>query len=425
MTAYEHRHPTKARIALAIIFAALLGVALDHTALASAFPSQDAGLSAADGTASAVAPQQSLCSYIAATGTFDEVPFNENDIVVFSTLAYLNFDASPDASEPGWHCVGERIDGIDTGKLIAKSWLYDFHGEELVSAVRSSRRFAGIGMEGFVNEVSQGADSQFCAMRFSLPDDSILVVFRGTDNSVAGWKEDADASYKENTPSQEKALAYLEETAARYPEADLILAGHSKGGNLAEYAAATCQAPVFDRVGAVYNLDGPGFVSEPQGRFGTDGYRRKLVKLAPEESIFGRMFDKRENVAQPVMADGDVIAQHATTNWLVGETEPMALDAFSTGSDVLASTFNEWVSSYDPAEREALIGTVFDVVYSAGLENWVDFKDSPLTVSHALIRQTASLPQDERDAVFSAIGKLAGDLGGSAAKQAVGVEKAC
>ncbi|MBQ4347238.1 MAG: DUF2974 domain-containing protein, partial [Firmicutes bacterium] len=83
------------------------------------------------------------------------------------------------------------------------------------------------------------------------------MVFRGTDHSLVGWKENFNMSYEDVVPSQRDAMYYLDKMAQEY-KGNIRLGGHSKGGNLAIYAAAHCRVKVRERIFAIYNNDGPG-----------------------------------------------------------------------------------------------------------------------------------------------------------------------
>ena len=359
-----------------------------------------------------------LSSAIASrTETFAEEPFDEIDAVVLSTAAYFNFEKMPIASGVDIEdmTLTDAATSCKPDVLLDKSWLYDFHGRAFVNALSSSPRYADVYIADYVNDVSANDSYQFSAVTFKIDDNIVFVAFRGTDNSIAGWKEDADATYLESTASQNLALDYLEETSRMYPEARIYVGGHSKGGNMAEYAASLCSSDTWNSLEAVYDFDGPGFVTSPQGRFDTDVYNAKVAKILPQGSIFGRMFEYRSSDTFTIVrASGNVFSQHATTNWKIDAQNATfcTTDKFNKESNIASATVNEWAMSYDAEKREQLIGAFFDVVSSAGFSDWTDFKADPIGKSYAIAEEIGDLDPDVRREIIFALGRMATTLGG-------------
>ena len=140
----------------------------------------------------------------------------------------------------------------------------------LIAALRESARFAELMVCAYADELDAPTQTQFSAVTFVLPDGARVVSFRGTDSTLIGWKEDFNMGFVCPVPAQTLAVSYLEDIAARAPDAPLYVVGHSKGGNLAVYAAAFCREEVQPRIRTVYNYDGPGFDQTVLAR---DGYR--------------------------------------------------------------------------------------------------------------------------------------------------------
>ena len=110
---------------------------------------------------------------------------------------------------------------------------------------------------GYVNDVDQDIQKQFAALIFKIKPDTYVLVFRGTDDSIVGWKEDFHMTYMAQIPAQKMAARYLQNALENLP-GNFILTGHSKGGNLASYAASQMEASLQDRIEAIYSYDSPG-----------------------------------------------------------------------------------------------------------------------------------------------------------------------
>lgn len=215
--------------------------------------------------------------------SFQGDALNEVDSLVFCTISYLHFENGVFKDAPDGKIIPLPIAmcGILQSDLFGTSWLNDFHGEGFMYALMQSNRFMETRVGFYVDDTSDTDDMQFSAIVFFLPEKRIYIAFRGTDDSISGWKEDFDLCYKKQTPSQIRGREFVEDIARRFPDHRLYVGGHSKGGNTAEYAALTCDDDVF-------NHDAPGFFEAPSKRFSTESYNRKLHKTVPQSSVFTR-----------------------------------------------------------------------------------------------------------------------------------------
>ena len=123
----------------------------------------------------------------------------------------------------------------------------------LLEAVGASPRFRGVRVRDAVTKISTRPLAQFGALTFVDEAGARFVVFRGTDTTAVGWAEDARFGLEFPTIAQRWAARYLDYAAGR-GGGPLTVIGHSKGGNLALYAAAS--SPAVERV---YAFDPVGF----------------------------------------------------------------------------------------------------------------------------------------------------------------------
>lgn len=99
-------------------------------------------------------------------------------------------------------------------------------------------------------------------------------------------------AYRAPVEAQALAARYLAAAGAdsRLPET-LLVGGHSKGGNLAEYAALTAAPEVQQRIARLYNHDGPGFKA---GLFTAADYEPlagRMTKQVPADSMVGILME--------------------------------------------------------------------------------------------------------------------------------------
>ena len=160
----------------------------------------------------------------------------------------------------------------------------------LMMEMGKMKRYSEMRVAACRSNLDAAPSKQFAAMTFLLPTRQIVIVFRGTDDTMEGWAEDIDmVNSTDGVPSSKDALSYLREAAARF-EGDIILCGHSKGGYNALYAALHADDPIKKRITAVYNNDGPGFADGSY--LSSDAYKELLGKYhhyIPQSSFFGMM----------------------------------------------------------------------------------------------------------------------------------------
>ncbi len=189
--------------------------------------------------------------------------------------------------------------------------------------VARSARFGGAKVADFTEVFTTEPAVQFAAMTLELSDGTVAVVFRGTDDSIIGWKEDMDMLVKKGIPSHKLAQDYLEAAAAAHP-GKIVICGHSKGGNLALWAALMCGDDVRARIAGLYNLEGPGFYN--YHLYSTKAYKDLLDRyyhLIPHGAFIGVMLahDDDYEVVRSFFPSGPF--QHDLTSWMVEDNHPV------------------------------------------------------------------------------------------------------
>ena len=345
--------------------------------------------------------------------TFDELPFGDVDSLVLSTIAYFQLEQgaigrlAPGSDE--FIALPIALTGIARDKLFGTSWLVSFRGDELLSALLASRRFMDLSCGLFVNELDPVQEKQFAAITFLFPDKSAYIAYRGTDNTLVGWKEDFNLSFLVSTPGQVAAKAYLERVAHLGIAKRIYAGGHSKGGNLAEYAALTCSDETYEQIRCVYNHDGPSFVEDVNARMDDPDFRRRLHKTVPVESIFGMLMERREDY-RIVEARSALFSQHAPTNWLVSNTSFVAGAALSARTKIIDEAIVTWGMSFTPEQRKTFLDTVFDIFESTGITNWADLQDDQMGYLRAMGQAAIQLDPTLRTQILLMASSIFGAL---------------
>ncbi len=369
--------------------------------------------------------------------SFSENPFAGEDAVIFSQLVYLSF---PD---------NLAQQGLSLQQLLRRE-TYPFlisqmsHGEEALELLRlcgENPRFREVRLADRVSPNSTSDPNRFCAATFILPDSTRVIAFRGTDGTIAGWHEDYRLLFV--TPpldSQAQALDYLKSHASSElsEQPEIIITGHSMGGNLAIYAAACAPADVQTRIRSVWAQDSPGFIHDFIESEQFQAVRSRIHKFVPESSMVGMLFDSgvEETIVRSTTHGSE---QHFLSTWAFtqrkigkaidssvdnreveneqGEKTPVRDTSPSTWvlektehlsrySQTLAKMLNGWRDSLSVPQREQFIETLFAALTSTGFVEFSELKENWNTTIPAVTQYLRSLPAEERNQLSSAIGEL-------------------
>ncbi len=304
-----------------------------------------------------------LLDYLAWRGdlSFSRVPPGEADWLVLSRLAYLPLDGLVAEEPVPLGAVMERLVplmGDEEGKRrpLLRSDL------PLAEALRDSPRFADLFLARYENRFDPARDLQFAAVTTLLPR-GVCLSFRGTDGTIVGWKEDFHMNFEEAVPAQREAAAYLTEAARRF-SGSLYLTGHSKGGNLAMYAAAFAPAEVKKRIRLVRNHDGPGF---PDSVTETPAYRAVLPRVRtflPQSSVVGLLMGHLEETVV-VRSTERALMQHDPYTWEILRDDFQRVGELTPGSRFVDAAVKDWVREMPAGELERAIDGVFSVLESS------------------------------------------------------------
>lgn len=272
----------------------------------------------------------------------------------------------------------------------------------LIAALRESARFAELLVCAYADELDAPTQTQFSAVTFILPDGARVVSFRGTDSTLIGWKEDFNMGFVCPVLAQTLAVSYLEDIAARAPDAPLYVVGHSKGGNLAVYAAAFCREEVQPRIRTVYNYDGPGFDQTVLAR---DGYRRirdRVRTYVPQSSVVGMLLGHEEEYVI-VHSTQSGLMQHDTYSWQVEPHGFLCLETVDNGSRFIDFTLKAWLADMSLAQREAFVDAVYNILTETHARTLHEMGEKWFSSALSMVRSYQNLDDETRRAVTQAL----------------------
>ena len=317
--------------------------------------------------------------------SFYDLPLNELDILALTELTYLSFDNLLDESDNRLLDVATRVPR-DSNMLTNKERL------QLLDQLSTHKRFKNSKLSNFVNDIDVELQKQFAAMTYRLNLDTYLIVFRGTDDSIIGWKEDFHMTYMNEIPAQKHALTYLEDFFKQHPKQKVLIAGHSKGGNLAVFAASQIQPELQEKISAIYTYDAPGLQAHLTETTGYQDIIPKIHRYVPQGSVIGMMLEVPDTptVVKSTALGG--IAQHNTFSWLTEGQHFVQLEAISSESLQIKDTLKEWVDSVPDEELELYFNLFFGTILESGINSINDLSSTgAIEHIHQLVSQAQTL----------------------------------
>lgn len=294
-----------------------------------------------------------IIDYLAWRGEFPfgVTPWNEVDGLLAAVLSYLNFHGPVD--HRGWTLrEAKRIDLLmesDSGSFALRKKTFE--------AMADSVRFGDCRMHHFIALTDEELSMQFSAECLDLPDGTMCVIFRGTDNTLVGWREDFNMAYQTQVPAQAAAAYYLNK-AAKETKGPIRLIGHSKGGNLAVYAAASVSKRIQGRIESVWSYDGPGMNMEMAKSEGFERIREKIHSYIPQSSVIGLLMEYYKPYTV-VRSTAKGLEQHDPLTWQVYGGRFEELPAIDKTAGVVCETLHECLTNSTPEQRAAFVDALF------------------------------------------------------------------
>ena len=332
-------------------------------------------------------------------------PFNEVDNLVLSLLVYTDFRGlvPRDGAPVPLKTVREAFFRAHSRQAVRADKSFVAQAAFLMDGMVSGARFGETKLCGFMDEIDQEKEAQISALTFLLPDGSVFVAFRGTDSSLVGWKEDFNFIYLSETEGQRRAVRYLNE-AAQTLQGPLRVGGHSKGGNLAVFAASFCQESAQDRIQAVYSNDGPGFRQDVLCSPGHLRVLPRIVSLIPDTAIVGLLLTSRApNRVIKSAASG--ILQHDGFSWMIRRNGFVKTE-LTAASRVIDRALDDWLEQMDDETRRFFVNTIFSLFESTGMNTISEIGRKKWKSMRAMIERIRRMPREKQREAMRILGML-------------------
>lgn len=343
--------------------------------------------------------------------TFLQAPFCEVDNLILSVCSYLDFSGIvPTAQEGGSLSFLEAANRLRTRRGWDKiGAVLPEEIPHLMQRAAYCPRFGALRLCAYEDVLDERREMQFSALTFLLPDGTLFLAFRGTDDTLVGWKENFQMSFTSAVPSQLRAQAYLE-AVARTHSGGLRAGGHSKGGNLAVWAAVHAPAEIRRRILTVYNNDGPGFSPDFLNSAPYQELSNRIITLIPQSSVVGMLF-YHDGHYRTVESRQAAILQHDPFSWQVLGPAFRRLKQRSGIGRRSATAFQEWIASMNLQEREEFTDVFFGVLSSTNAKTLTELSDSWIDNTFAMLRAYRNLDKGTRKEMQGYLRRLLASIG--------------
>ncbi len=347
--------------------------------------------------------------------SFRDMPMTEVDSLALCQLSYLKFDGMvPGVRENSSSVTLQSLkEHPDYEKLFADV-RYEEVNRALIEGMLAGKRFRNMKLNCYVNIIEKQWETQFSAITYILDDGTVYVAYRGTDETIVGWKEDFNMAFLSPVPGQEYSVGYLNSVADRI-RVPFYVGGHSKGGNLAVYSAMNCRPEVQDRILRVFSMDGPGFRPEVLERCGYDLIADRVTKILPHSSLVGMLFESDMNY-QVVASKTFGLAQHDPYTWLVERDHLKHVNDIYERRKRMDNTLNTWILSLDEKQLRTFVDTLYQVISASRADNLIEFTAEWKRSMNGIIAALKEVDEDTTK-VLKTVVKALFDIAGADIKE--------
>ncbi|MDO5017754.1 MAG: DUF2974 domain-containing protein [Lagierella massiliensis] len=334
--------------------------------------------------------------------SFIKDEFNPVDAVLFSRLSYLPFQLIMNYYSK--LTLKEVQLTLPEQKDFEKSLILP-EDKKLLEEISKHKRFKDIEVRYFVNDISLKQEKQFSAVTFILPNNTAIITYRGTDKNIVGWKEDFNLSYLDHIPSHVSSINYLNEVSKHFE--NIILNGHSKGGNLSLYSLTHCDTKIYKKILKAFNFDGPGLLENTITDEIKSRADEKMTNYLPQGSIVGILLKQAGRVKVVSSIEKD-FKQHYIYSWNVIGNDFLYLPHRTPESLFAESTLNQWVLKLSIENRQIFFDTIYELFTEIGktqFEPNITNKDFIKTLGQ-LTFSLGDLPSEQRRQVIDSVMKL-------------------
>lgn len=351
-----------------------------------------------------------IMDYISWRGdlSFEQSQFNEVDNLILACFSYVNLDGISAVTKQkgiGLKKLTKEFMKLHTMKELEADKSFIRLAPFMMMEMAKSVRFGKCVVRNYVNDIVTEAEQQFAAMEIVLEDGTSYVSFRGTDDTIIGWKEDFNLSTGV-VPAQKRAIEYLQKIS-EHTDGMLRVGGHSKGGNLAIYGSVMCKS-AHEKILEIYSNDGPGFSREFQELPETKEMMPKIIRIIPEYSIIGTLL---EHEKEPVIvaSSSKGLLQHDAFSWEVQGPALVRRDSLNKTALRFIEILHKWIDGMDTEQKRLLIEDLFATLQASGYENLSEVQSGGLKSLAAMVKRVEKFAPESRGMMQELLTAICGD----------------
>lgn len=348
-----------------------------------------------------------IVSYLEEFGhlTFKDMPFNEVDALVLSQFSYLKFEGLvPKVTDNKKAVSLAHIWSAMDEKVVFSDERYAKDNRFLFERMLKSARFYGMRCNYYTTILNEDVETQFCAIT-CYPEHTVpVVVFRGTDESFVGWREDFNMAFVRPVPGQRLATLYLNQIG-EFLESEFFVCGHSKGGNFSVYSSMNATDEIQNRIGRIYTFDGPGFRPEILNSDDYNKIAERIEKYIPKSSLVGMILESHEDY---MVVDSSSIGllQHDPYTWKVEEASFIRKKHVKKGQLFMNETLNEWILNLNEEQLEVFVDTLFYILEGCNMKNLVEITKDWKTGINNMIHASKEVSEGTREEMREILGEF-------------------
>lgn len=321
--------------------------------------------------------------------SFSKKGFCDIDNLIFSEMAYFNFEKAvqscPTTKRAKLCTAVKKVFSIIPKQKMIMGLIVPKKIKELVDKASQTKRFGNLHVSNYTNVIDEISCCQFSAITFHAKQ-FLYVAFRGTDDTVVGWRENAEMMTKCPVQSQILATEYLNKVASLFPDLPLYVGGHSKGGNLATYATIHAKKETQNRIVRTFSNDGQGFLAEFINKRKFESVKEKIVHIIPEKDVVGVIFDEFCGQKRIVKSSAQGIFQHDGLTWKIKDSDFVTLPATKKSAIIFQTGINSLFQNTTKDTKIELTNNLYTFVKETNLSTLMECKKSSLKLIRSFLK---------------------------------------
>lgn len=340
--------------------------------------------------------------------SFSELPWNEADSVMMAMFSYFRWDGIvPDFEEEAEAVsLTEMIKRIEDPEHVYGQIKYMAEDNgKMLEAMAKSVRYGNMSCNYYAERTCEAEETQFAAFTCFPEGELPIVVYRGTDGTLVGWKEDFNMAFSRPITGHYLSSIYFNHVATLI-NGDIRIAGHSKGGNLAVFAAMSATTTIRSRIKDVYAFDSPGFRPEITKLYKYDGIAERVRKYMPTGSVVGVVLESSDDYTSVVSHAIGGAFQHNLYTWEIEGNSIKKAENLRKTSKYFNKSINQWVMQLDEEQYQMFVDTMFDAAGASGAKTIAEINERKVNWLAGVAKMTQGMDKTQRDNILVILKEL-------------------